>query len=100
MYTFNKIVTNMNMDSNTIKKHIINYCENVNERSGKNLFWYIKNFGKVSDTFETRDFHATSLSTYDLSTLYTTLTHIYIASFLWDMGKQCIPRSDAAECSD
>ena len=25
------------------------------------------------------------------------LTHLSLASFLWDMGKQCRPRSDAAE---
>ena len=26
------------------------------------------------------------------------LTHIRLASFLWDIGKQCRPRSDATEC--
>ena len=26
------------------------------------------------------------------------LTHISLASFLWDISKQCRPRSDAAEC--
>ena len=25
------------------------------------------------------------------------LTHISLASILWDLGKQCKPRSDAAE---
>ena len=25
------------------------------------------------------------------------LTHISVASFLWDIGKECRPRSDAAE---
>ena len=100
MYNFNKIVINMNIDSNTIKKHVINYCEKVYERPVKNLFWYITNFGKVLDTFKAGDFNATTLSTYDYSTLYTTLSHICISSFLLDMGKQYIPRSDAAECSD
>ena len=28
---------------------------------------------------------------------YTRLTHISLASFLWDIGKQCGPRSDAPE---
>ena len=28
----------------TIKKHVIKYCENVYERSGKNLFGQSKNF--------------------------------------------------------
>ena len=31
----------------TIKNHVINYCEKVYERSGKNLFWSIKNSCEV-----------------------------------------------------
>ena len=30
-----------------VKNHVIRYCEKVYERSGKNLFWSIKNFGAV-----------------------------------------------------
>ena len=44
-------------------------------RSGKNLFWSIKNSGEVLNKLKSRGFHATSLSTYDFSTLYTTLPH-------------------------
>ena len=55
------------------KKHVIKYCEKVYERSGKNLFWSIKNSGEILDKLKARDFNATSLSTYDFSTLYTTL---------------------------
>ena len=29
--------------------------------------------------------------------LFTALTHISLASLLWDLGKQCRPRSDVAE---
>ena len=25
-----------------VKKHVIKYCDKVNERSRKNLFWFIK----------------------------------------------------------
>ena len=45
------------------------------ERSGKNLFWSIKNSGEVLNKLKSRGFRATSLSTYDFSTLYTTLHH-------------------------
>ena len=45
------------------------------ERSGKNLFWSIKNSGEVLNKLKSRGFRATSLSTYDFSTLYTTLPH-------------------------
>ena len=58
-----------------VKKHVIKYCEKVYERSGKNLFWSIKNSGEILDKLKAGDFNATSLSTYDFSTLYTTLPH-------------------------
>ena len=53
----------------------LRYCEKVYERSGKNLFWSIKNSGEVLNKLKSRGFRATSLSTYDFSTLYTTLPH-------------------------
>ena len=47
----------------------------VYERSGKSLFWSIKNSGEILDKLKAKDFNATGLSTYDFSTLYTTLPH-------------------------
>ena len=70
-----------------IKKHVIKYCEKVYERSGKNLFWSIKNSGEILDKLKARDFNATSLSTYDFSTLYTTLPHNLIKDKLIDLLK-------------
>ena len=58
-----------------VKNHVIGYCEKVYERSGKNLFWCIKNSGEVLSKLKSRGFRVTSLSTYDFSTLYTTLPH-------------------------
>ena len=58
-----------------VKHHVIRCCEKVYERSGKNLFWSIKNPGKVLNKLKSSGFRATSLSTYDFSTLYTTLSH-------------------------
>ena len=55
-----------------VKKHVIKYCEKVYERSGKTLFWSIKNSGEIFDKLKARDFNATSLSTYAFSTPYTT----------------------------
>ena len=43
--------------------------------SGKNLFWSIKNSGEVLNKLKSRGFRETSLSTYDFSTLCTTLPH-------------------------
>ena len=58
-----------------VKKYVIKYCENVYERSVKNLFWSIKNSGEILDKLKSRDFNTTSLSTNDFSTLYTTLPY-------------------------
>ena len=46
-----------------VKNHVIRYCEKVYERSGKNLFWSIKNSGEVLNKLKSRGFRATSLST-------------------------------------
>ena len=58
-----------------IKSHVIRYCETVYETSNKNWFWSVKNSGEVLSKLKCRKFRATSLSTYDFSTLYTTLPH-------------------------
>ena len=67
-----------------VKKHVIKYCVKVYERSGKNLFWSIKNSGEILDKLKARDFNATSLSAYGFSTLYTTLPHNLIKDKLID----------------
>ena len=71
----------------TIKNHVIKYCEKVYERSGKNLFWSIKNSCEVLNKLKSRGFRASSLSTYDFSTLYTTLPHSLIKDKLVSKGK-------------
>ena len=64
------------MFSSTVKRYM---------RFGKNLFWSIKNSGEILDKFKARDFNVTSLSTYDFSTLYTTLPHHLIKDKLIDL---------------
>ena len=85
-----------------VKKHVIKYCEKVYERSGKNLFWSIKNSGEILDKLKARDFNATSLSTYDFSTLYTTLPHNLIKDKLIDLIESTFQRegSPYLACSD
>ena len=79
-----------------VKNHVIRYCEKVYERSGKNLFWSIKNSGEVLNRLKSRGFRATSLSTYDFSTLYTTLPHNLIKEKLinlieWTFKREGLP---------
>ena len=85
-----------------VKKHVIKYCEKVYERSGKNLFWSIKNSGEILDKLKARDFNATSLSTYDFSSLYTTLPHNLIKDKLIDLIESTFQRegSPYLACSD
>ena len=79
-----------------VKNHVIRYCEKVYERSGKTLFWSIKNSGEVLNKLKSRGFRATSLSTYDFSTLYTTLPHNLIKEKLinlieWTFKREGLP---------
>ena len=68
-----------------IKAKVKKYCDAVYERSGKNMFWPIKNSGEVLSKLKDIGYQATSLSTYDFSTLYTTLPHNLIKVKLLDL---------------
>ncbi|MCG8117959.1 MAG: hypothetical protein N0E45_21745 [Candidatus Thiodiazotropha endolucinida] len=85
-----------------IKEHVIRYCETVYERSGRNLFWSIKNSGEVLNKLKLRDFRASSLSTYDFSTLYTTLPHNLIKEKLINLIESTFHREGATvlACND
>ena len=49
------------------------------------MFWPIKNSGEFLSKMKDIGYHATSLCTYDLSTLYTTLPHTLIKQDLLDL---------------
>ena len=75
-----------------IKNHVIKYCETVFERNGKNLFWYVKNSGEILNKSNSKGFLASSVSTYDFSTLYTTLPHNLIKEKLTQLTEQTFNR--------
>ena len=85
-----------------LKKHVIKDCEKIYERSGKNLFWSIENSGEILDKFKARDFNTTSLSTYDFSTLYTTLPYNFIKDKLIGLIERTFQRegSPYLACND
>ena len=56
-----------------IKNHWIKYCEKTYEKEGINYFWSIKNSTENLDKLKTKGFQASTISTYDFSTLYTNL---------------------------
>ena len=86
----------------TIKNHVIKYSEKVYERSGKNLFWSIKNSCEVINKLKSRGFRASSLSIYDFSTLYTTLPHDLIKDKLVDLNERKISKENSLyiACND
>ena len=73
-----------------IKNHVIKYCTTVYERNGKNLFWSIKNLDEILNKLKSRGFLASGLSTYDFSTLYTTLPHNLIKEKLTELIEQTL----------
>ena len=75
-----------------LKNHVIKCCDKVYERSGKNLFWSIKNSCEVLNKLKSRGFRASRLSTYDFSTLYTTLPHNLIKDKLVDLIEKNFPK--------
>ena len=97
--TFFKLLTSY---LTAVEKHGIKFCEKVYERSGKNLFWSIKNSGEILDKLKARDFNATSLSTYDFSILYTALPHNLIKDKLIDLIERTFSRkrSPYLACND
>ena len=58
-----------------VKKHLIKYYDTCYERDGINPFLSIKISNEVLNKLKSKDFKASTLSTYDFSTLYTMLPH-------------------------
>ena len=85
-----------------IKNHVIKYCTTVYERNGKNLFWSIKNSGEILNKLKSRGFLASGLSTYDFSTLFTTLPHNLIKEKLTELIEQTFNREGSRylACND
>ena len=75
---------------------------NIVKRYMRDLFWSIKNSGEILDKLKARDFNATSLSTYDFSTLYTTLAQHLIKDKLIDLIERIFQRegSPYLACND
>ena len=79
-----------------------NYCETVFERNNKNLFCSFKNSGEILNISKSKGFLASSVSTYDFSTLYTTLLHNLIKEKLTELIEQTLNREGSLylDCND
>ena len=58
------------------------------------MFWPIKNSGEVLSKLKDKGYQATSLSTYDFSTLYTTLPHNLTKEKLHDLIERTFYKTD------
>ena len=58
-----------------IKEHTKFYCDKTYDNTGINLFWSIKNSGDVLNKLRSKKFVVSKVSSYDFSTLYTSLPH-------------------------
>ena len=85
-----------------IKNHVIKYCTTVYERNGKKLFWTIKDSGEILNKLKSRGFLSSGFSTYDFSTLYTTLPHNLIKEKLTELIEQTLNREGSLylACND
>ena len=85
-----------------IKNHFIKYCTTVYERNGKKLFWSIKNSGEFLKKLKSRGFLASGLSSYDFSTLFTTLPNNLIKKKLIELIEHTFNREGSLylACND
>ena len=78
-----------------IKNYVIECCTTVHERNGKKLFWSIKHSGDIFNKLKSRGIPASSLSTYEFSTLYTTLPYNLIKEKLTELIEQIFNSEDS-----
>ena len=80
----------------------LNIAQQFMKEMEKNLFWSIKNSGEILNKLKSRGFLASGLSTYDFSTLYTTLPHNLIKEKLTDLIEQTFNRDGSLylACND
>ena len=78
----------------TIKEHVKRYCDKIYDNSGINVFWSIKNSNDVLNKLKNEQYQISSLSTYDFSTLYTTLPHHLIKEKLINLIEKTFGREN------
>ena len=71
---------------------LLNIVQQFMKEMVKNLFWSIKNSGEILNKLKAKGFLASSVSTYDFSSLYTTLPHNLIKEKLTELIEQTLNR--------
>ena len=66
----------------------------TNEREGINHFWFIKNSTEIFNKLKTKGFQASTIPTYDFSTICTALPHNLIRNQLGDLIENTFRREE------
>ena len=77
-----KLITNC---LKLVKSHCIAYCKTILDRTGVNSMWIINNSLDVLRTLEEKRLSLNKVSTWDFSTLYTSLPHAKLKLQLHDL---------------
>ena len=75
-----------------IKDHVIKYSETAFSNSNVNYFWSIKNSSEVIEKLRLRNFQGSQVSSFDFSTLYTSLPHDLIKAKVLSLVTWCFNR--------
>ena len=75
-----------------VKDHVIKYSGNAFSNSNVNYFWSIKNSSEVIEKLRLRNFQGSQVSSFDLSTLYTSLPHDLIKAKVLSLVNWCFSR--------
>ena len=75
-----------------VKDHVIKYSETAFSNSNVNYFWSIKNSSEVIEKLRLRNFRGSLVSSFDFSTLYTSLPHDLIKAKVLSLVNWCFNR--------
>ena len=73
----------------TVKYHVIKYSETAFSNSNVNYFWSIQNSSEVIEKLRLQNYQGSQVSSFDFSTLYTSLPHDLIKAKILSLVKWC-----------
>ena len=76
-----------------VKDYVMKYSETAFSNSNVNYFWSIKNSSEVIEKLRLRNFQGSQVSSFDFSTLYTSLPHDLIKAKVLSLVNWCFYRS-------
>ena len=81
----------------TIKDGLVRYCNTKSSRNGVNNMWILKNSTSLLSSLDQLDVHtATSVQTFDFSTLYTSIPHDLLKSRISNLVHNAFRKKDGS----